>query len=121
MNETLLSKLADAPPLVLLSEFPRIAERLAGLWGQREIEACFQDLMIDGRGDRSGFPPEVLMEILNLRSFHRGLFPPPARTVNTWAELTDRESPAEAPRTPSEAFGWRLVAMDAVELRRHEF
>lgn len=95
MGDTLVEKLKAAQqqvyPLHLLATFPRIAGRIADLWGHREIEAYFQDLMIDDRGNRQGFPPEVLMEILALRTYHRSLFPPSVRNVNTWADLIDKD------------------------------
>lgn len=124
MGDTLVEKLRAAPqevyPQQLLASFPRIAARIAGLWGHREIEAYFQDLMIDERGNRQGFPPEVLMDILRLRTYHRGLFPPQVRSVDTWADLVDQEVVGKAGDQSGQEFGLRLVEQGAVISRAAE-
>lgn len=124
MGDTLVEKLRAAPqevyPQQLLASFPRIAERIAGLWGHREIEAYFQDLMIDERGNRHGFPPEVLMDIFRLRTYHRSLFPPSVRSVDTWADLIDKDGVEPPDARVGQAFGLRLVAQGAVISRAPE-
>jgi hypothetical protein len=59
-------------PLVLqpretVLRFPRIVNRLARCWHDEELlELLFDELLIDHRGARQGFPPEVHAEILAL-------------------------------------------------------
>jgi len=125
MGDTLVEKLKAAPqqvyPQHLLATFPRIVWRIADLWGHREIEAYFQDLMIDDRGNRRGFSPEVLMEILALRTYHRSLFPPPVRTVDTWADLIDKnEAVAQAVVVARQAMELRLEAQASEPPRARE-
>jgi hypothetical protein len=125
MGDTLVEKLKAAPqqvyPQHLLATFPRIAGCIAGLWGHREIEAYFQDLMIDDRGNRQGFPPEVLMEILALRTYHRSLFPPSVRTVHTWADLVDKdEAVAQAVAVARQTLELRLEAQASEPPRARE-
>jgi hypothetical protein len=57
-------------PQVLIDRFPRIANRLADCWPRPlERETFLQDLLIDRRGRRRGFPPEVASELEVLRTF----------------------------------------------------
>lgn len=46
--------------------FPRIARELMARWKGREIDSYLDSLLIDDRGDRMGFPEEVLEEIMFL-------------------------------------------------------
>lgn len=57
-------------PHALESQFPRILETLLSRWDEDEINACFTELLVDGRGDRAGFPPEVAADILHLSLVH---------------------------------------------------
>ena len=60
-------------PLALATQFPRVANRIAHEW--KEPSACrrdFEDLVYDNRGDREGFPPDVLVELLALRDHYYG-------------------------------------------------
>ena len=60
----------EIQPLTLLQQFPRIANTLARLW-QDDVESrmYLDDLLIDRRGGRRGFPPAVHLELLNLREY----------------------------------------------------
>ena len=60
-------------PLALATQFPRVANRIAQEW--KEPSACrrdFEDLVYDNRGNREGFPPDVLVELLALRDHYYG-------------------------------------------------
>ncbi len=57
-------------PLALLRRYPRIANNMAGAWGDpRAFRAYLDDLLIDRRGNRQGFTPEIQRELVLLR-FH---------------------------------------------------
>ena len=67
---------AKVRPLALARKFPRIANSVADLW--REVANCEEylgSLVVDLRGDRSGFPPDVAKELLALRSHYSDLHP----------------------------------------------
>jgi uncharacterized protein len=77
-------------PMQLADAHPRIIERIVALWQQGPaLEAYLDDLLIDHRGDRQGFPPEIILEILALKNHVLGLRKTPERNPNTWGELTD--------------------------------
>ncbi len=64
-----LPEAARAPKLA--AAFPRIAERIALFDGEPPFAARYLDqLMIDQRGDRQGFPIEVGRELMRLRSHY---------------------------------------------------
>jgi hypothetical protein len=57
-------------PMALADQFPRVANRLARDWSDAFLrEFCFEDLLVDRRGGRRGFPPEVKDELLRLQRF----------------------------------------------------
>jgi hypothetical protein len=63
-----LETLPDAlRPHTTVLRYPRIVNRLARCWNDEELlEVLFDELLIDHRGARQGFPAEVHAEILAL-------------------------------------------------------
>jgi hypothetical protein len=64
----------DLPPRVrpikLCKLHPRIINRLALTWRNvAQIDQIFEDLLLDRRGDRRGFPAPVVAELTQLREF----------------------------------------------------
>lgn len=56
-------------PAALCARFARIANRLALVWPDAELtDRYFESLIIDRRGGRKGFPPDVMVELLQLRA-----------------------------------------------------
>lgn len=54
-------------PRLLALQFPHVINRLAVVWSDPALAAaCFDDLMVDRRGGRIGFPRAVTEEILRL-------------------------------------------------------
>jgi len=72
-----VAKLPDeVRPIELLKTFPRIANALARVWNQpAECRSYMEDLIVDRRGNRSGFPVEVLENLLTLRDYYLGRYP----------------------------------------------
>ena len=59
---------AELRPMQLLELYPRVANRLALCWSDKLLtNHLFEDLLIDRRGGRKGFPPAVKAELLQLR------------------------------------------------------
>lgn len=59
-------------PQTLAKDFGRIVNALRTTWHRPEV--CleyFEDLLIDRRGDRRGFPAEVAMEIAALKDYYQ--------------------------------------------------
>lgn len=57
-------------PHALESEYPRIFGKIMALWDAPEIDDYFMELVVDKRGDRAGFPPDVAAEIVHLSLVH---------------------------------------------------
>ncbi|WP_051279264.1 ankyrin repeat domain-containing protein [Chitinilyticum aquatile] len=62
---------ADFHPQELLTRFPRIASQIAQRWGQPDLDAYFDELLIMDKPDRMGFPPEVAAELMKLSLIHQ--------------------------------------------------
>jgi uncharacterized protein len=60
----------------LEARFPRVASAIQLLWGYPEMDTYFAKLVVDDRGDREGFPPDVMSDIMLLASMHQSLYPP---------------------------------------------
>ncbi len=58
-------------PLRLARKFPRIANKLASVWKQPSAcDKVLDELLIDHRGSRQGFPHEVALEISSLKTYY---------------------------------------------------
>jgi len=53
-------------PVHLETQYARIFNRIMDLWGTLELEDYMGELMVDKRGGRQGFPPDVMNDILTL-------------------------------------------------------
>ena len=66
----------DVRPTVLLRTYGRIANMLAATWTDPPaFLRCVDELFVDRRGDRKGFPPEVMEELFALRAYYEDLHP----------------------------------------------
>lgn len=59
----------EAFPIVARA-FPRIASRIRELWGTPACDQYLDQLLIDDRGNRQGFPPPVVSALLALSERH---------------------------------------------------
>jgi hypothetical protein len=72
----------DVRPTALPIQFVRIANALARVWGdQRRCLEYFDDLLIDRRGGRQGFPFDVALEIAGLKDHYETVVHPMAQTA----------------------------------------
>jgi hypothetical protein len=54
----------------LAMRYPRIVNLIAAQWDDRQgVSKLFDDLLIDRRGGRAGFPPSVRHDLLRLREY----------------------------------------------------
>lgn len=60
-------------PATIERRFPHILARITDLWGTSALDTYLDSLMLDDRGGRQGFPPEVATEIFHLISVHGAL------------------------------------------------
>ncbi|HUP05678.1 MAG TPA: hypothetical protein VMU47_00900 [Caldimonas sp.] len=58
-------------PLQLCSAYPRVVNRIAAAWSDPALtDGVFNELLLDRRGGRKGFPPGIAAEILRLHAYH---------------------------------------------------
>lgn len=55
---------------ILENAFPRIASIVRDKWGKRVLDDYFAKLVVDDRGGRQGFPPDVLSAIMEIARLH---------------------------------------------------
>lgn len=81
----------DERPTALAAQYPRIANRIALCWGDPALTAqLFDQLLVDRRGSRRGFPPAVRSELLALRD-HAARRRPDARIEGLEVEEIDAQ------------------------------
>jgi len=72
--EWLRSLPKDVRPMALAIQYPRIANLIALQWS-KPVECCayFDDLLVDHRGMRKGFPADVHRDLQTLRDYYCAL------------------------------------------------
>ena len=61
----------DVRPKILQEQFARIANRISSLWNHPdELIEYLDELLVDTRGDRSGFPMAVASELVTLKDYY---------------------------------------------------
>jgi len=80
---------ADACPQALLAKFPRIANLIAVLWQDpNSLRRYIDDLLVDKRGNRQGFPQNILRELFALRAHYDEVNP---QTSRPWEVMNNGE------------------------------
>ena len=80
---------AEVQPTALLAKFPRVANLVAVLWRDPDsLRRYVDDLLVDKRGNRQGFPLDLLREIFELRAYFDELHPP---TLHPWEVMNKDE------------------------------
>src|ERR1700752_2397056 len=64
-----------AEPQKTLEDYPRVLEAIVSMWGFKELNVYFNKLVLDDRGGREGFPPEVWDDITMLMRMHEDVMP----------------------------------------------
>ena len=73
------------------ARYPRVAERISVLWGTVGMSRYFTEILFDDRGDREGFPPDVMLELFALSNFHESTKPSRSALESAWKDKeTDR-------------------------------
>lgn len=75
-NARLAEVYRDMPekyPYQLEERFARIVNRIAELWETPQLEHYFDDLLVDRRGGRQGFPAEVMSNIMSVHAVHAAI------------------------------------------------
>jgi len=66
----------EIQPKALLTVFPRIANLMAAMWHDpNSFRRYVDDLLVDRRGNRHGFPLDVLRELFKIRAYYDEIHP----------------------------------------------
>jgi len=77
----------DAKITQLAVKYPRVANRIAENWSRPDITKPYlANLLIDDRGGREGFPPDVVAELLRLSHYYESLVSPASHQKAVWEE-----------------------------------
>ena len=71
--------------LQISDRFPRVAKAIRVFWGYKELRPYINSLLADARGDRQGFPPDVVIYLMNLLDEHDKEFPEFKPSEEGWA------------------------------------
>ncbi len=75
----------DLRPYTLARSFPRIVNKMAELWRRpAQLDAYFDELLVDERGGRQGFPLTVLFEITALKDHYQTAVFPRQVEAGSW-------------------------------------
>jgi uncharacterized protein len=74
----------DLYPHKTEEKYPRVVEKIAMLWGTVGMSRYFTEILFDDRGDREGFPPEVMMELFALSNYHESTSPSRSDIESAW-------------------------------------
>ena len=66
-------KKPDLYPAALESKYSRVFNKIIAMWGTQGLEEHFNDLIVDKRGGRKGFPADVAADIILLSRLHERL------------------------------------------------
>lgn len=89
-------------------KFPRIVARLVELWHSGACRPYLNSLLLDERGDRQGFPPEVMDELILLDRIHgsRALPDGTQPATDNVFEFRFATAPAPKPHVDAASGGW---------------
>jgi hypothetical protein len=85
-GQALMSSLDESVrPKELAARYPRIVNQFARQWRTpTQMDKYFQDLLIDTRGNRQGFPLKIVMELSTLREHYTGMSGSARAAVGAW-------------------------------------
>lgn len=90
-HSSFIPTLEEVYPAELSARYPHILEKLELLWEQPEkVRAYFQEILVNQRETRQGFPVDVYMEIFALSEHYNKLYPlsrNPDDDFWTWTKL----------------------------------
>lgn len=75
--------MSDQSPLEM--QFPRLVKEILAVWGSQGCFAKLQDLLVDTRGGRNGFPADVYSDLFLLMQ----LVPRPNGPYDIWGDTLE--------------------------------
>ena len=90
----------DVRPTEVLEKYPRIVNKMASLWRHPdEFMAYMSGLMVDERGDRSGFSMKIALELATIKDHYELNVHPEISKAYLWdPRQADPKKPKPPPR-----------------------
>ena len=85
----LLQGVSHLYPKKTEEKFPRIVDKIEILWGTPGMARYFNELLFDERGDRAGFPAEVMGELFALHNYNESMRPSRSAIMSAWHDGKD--------------------------------
>lgn len=77
-------------PMKTCARFPRIVNGLVSVWDTpQRCRTYFDDLLLDRRGDRRGFPTDIAFELAALKNYFETAVHPSHQTI--WDDIIQRQ------------------------------
>jgi hypothetical protein len=76
-----------APDYLLIhQQFPKVAEKIALMWGTPGLQEYLSNTIFDERGGRQGFPLPIVSALMRLHEYHSTLVPA-VKSVDAWDNI----------------------------------
>jgi hypothetical protein len=70
--------------LIIREQYPNIGNKIASLWGSVQLHKYLNQIIIDDRGGRQGFPQPIISALLRIFQHHSTLVPVNVGLDGTW-------------------------------------
>lgn len=70
--------------LIIREKYPNIGNKIAALWGSAQLHKYLNQIIIDDRGGRQGFPQPIVSALLRIFQHHSSLVPIHVGMDSTW-------------------------------------
>ena len=75
----------NVKPKVIQEQYPRIVNRLASMWKHPdEFVEYLDELLVDKRGDRDGFPMTIALELATIKDYYEITVHPERTKAYLW-------------------------------------
>lgn len=78
--------MSDLSPIE--EQFPRLVQEILGVWGTADCFGKLEELLVDKRGDRHGFPEAVYSDLSMLLT----IVPRPKGPYDIWSDALDADA-----------------------------
>jgi hypothetical protein len=73
---------------LIQQQFPKVAEKIALMWGTSGLQDYFNKTIFDERGGRQGFPMPIVSALMRLHEYHSTLIPSVSPVGDAWGDTT---------------------------------
>lgn len=80
----LLPPVIEPDVSVIKEHYPIISNKISALWGTIQLHKFLNQVIIDDRGNRQGFPQPVISALLRVYQYHTRLVPNALTPDDTW-------------------------------------